>query len=420
MPTQNEGLTEERYFISSDSLLFFEKTDQGTIKAGASAQPITPDLDKHHPIYIAGFDRNRVATGIHDDLWSRSCCMQIGNTTIAFVSVDLIGIMYPTYQRIIQNLPEITPIDRVILTSTHNHEGPDVIGLWGKGLQSGINQNWYDEAINTIQDTIIESYNNLQPAGIKIAHSMAQNMSRDSRDPKIMEEQIETIQFIDYENNPIATMVCYASHPEVLWDENTQITSDYPHYLYKHIENTIGGTALLITGPIGGLITPQTQDHTYQSAKRFGETIANLSLTSIHNVSPIWNTNLRLATQELFIPMTNPVFRLASFLKILNRPLYQLRINLKTSVNVIELGIDANVAQIITVPGEDFPENWFELKEKMHAKHRIHIGLATDELGYIVPIEAYNPKDYEESMSASKYLDPILHQTIEKLLTLKN
>lgn len=57
-------------------------------------------------------------------------------------------------------------------------------------------------------------------------------------------------------------------------------------------------------------------------------------------------------------------------------------------------------------------------KEKMHAKHRIHIGLATDELGYIVPIEDYNPKDYEESMSASKYLDPLIHQTLENMLTL--
>lgn len=364
IPTQNEQVTEEKYKIQSTSLLSFEKTSQGTIKAGASAQPITPDLNKHHPIYLAGFDRNRVATGIHDELWSRSCCMQIGNNTIAFVSVDLIGIMYPTYQRIIQQLPETTQIDRVILTSTHNHEGPDVIGLWGKGLQSGINQKWYDDTITTIRETIIESYNNMQPAGINIAHSMAQNMSRDSRNPKIMEEQVETIQFIDYENNPIATMVCYASHPEVLWNENTQITSDYPHYLYEHIENTIGGTALLITGPIGGLIIPKTRDHTFQNAKRFGETIANISLASINNTDPIWNTKVRLATQELFIPMTNPVFRLASILNILNRPLYQLRLNLKTSVNVIELGINANLAQIITLPGEDFPENWFEIKEK--------------------------------------------------------
>jgi|GEM_PF-362532 len=395
-----------------------EKTSSGSIMAGSAAQSITPDLSTHSPIYIAGFGRNRVATGIHDDLWSRCCCVQIGNVTTAFVSVDLIGVMYPEYQRIVSNLDETTSIDLVILTSTHNHEGPDVIGLWGKAIWSGITWSWYDEALTIITDTINDAYENMQPAGIKLAHTMASNMSRDSRKPIVMEEQVETIQLVNYDKQPIATMVCYASHPEILWDENTLITADYPHYMYKHIEETVGGTALLITGPIGGLITPKTRNHTFESAKKYGETIANLSIESLENTSIIWETEIRIQTQELFIPLTNPVFRIASILNILDRPLYHFRKDVKTSVNVIELGNDADLLQLVTVPGEDFPENWFELKEKMHAKHRVHIGLATDELGYIVRIEDYDPTDYEESMSASKQLDPLVHQALEKMLTL--
>jgi hypothetical protein len=306
----------------------------------------------------------------------------------------------------------------VILTSTHNHEGPDVIGLWGKAIWSGINWDWYNHALSIISKTIDEAYESMQPAGIKIGHAMAVNMSRDSREPIVMEEQVETIQLVDYDNQSIATMVCYASHPEILWDENTLITSDYPHYLYEHIENNLGGTALLLTGPVGGLITPKTRNHTFQSAKQFGETISNLSITSLANASIIWETEIRIETQELFIPLTNPVFRIASILNILDRPLYHFRKDLKTSVNVLELGEDAALLQLVTVPGEDFPENWFELKEKMHAEHRFHIGLATDELGYIVRVEDWNPKDYEESMSASKQLDPLIHQTLESMLTL--
>ncbi|MBS3749086.1 MAG: neutral/alkaline non-lysosomal ceramidase N-terminal domain-containing protein [Candidatus Thermoplasmatota archaeon] len=395
-----------------------EKTSSGSIMAGSAAQSITPDLSTHSPIYIAGFGRNRVATGIHDDLWSRCCCVQIGNVTTAFVSVDLIGVMYPEYQRIVSNLDETTSIDLVVLTSTHNHEGPDVIGLWGKAIWSGITWSWYDEALTIITDTINDAYENMQPAGIKLAHTMASNMSRDSRKPIVMEEQVETIQLVDYDKQPIATMVCYASHPEILWDENTLITADYPHYMYEHIEETLGGTALLLTGPIGGLITPKTRNHTFESAKKFGEIIADLSIESLNNTSIIWETEIRIQTKELFIPLTNPVFRIASILNILDRPLYHFRKDVKTSVNVIELGNDADLLQLVTVPGEDFPENWFELKEKMHAKHRVHIGLATDELGYIVRIEDYDPTDYEESMSASKQLDPLVHQALEKMLTL--
>lgn len=404
--------------VSNNHPYHLEILDEGSIMAGTSARPITPDLDDHSPIFIAGFNRNRVATGVHDDIWTRCCCTQIGNTTLAFVSVDLIGIMYSEYQRIIQTLPSDILIDLIILTSTHNHEGPDVIGLWGKTIFSGITWEWYEEAMETITETITEAYQNMQPAGFKMAHDVAKNMSRDSREPIVIEEQVETIQFVDAREQPISTMVFYASHPEILWDENTLITSDYPHYLYDQIENTVGGTALLLTGPIGGLITPKTRNHTFEGAKDFGETIATISLNSLDDSSIIWNTSIRIEHQELFIPLTNPVFRIASIINVLNRPLYHLRRDVLTSVSVIELGSDASLAQIITVPGEDFPENWFEIKEKMHATHRIHIGLATDELGYIVPIEAYNPKDYEESMSASKYLDPLVHNSLENMLTI--
>lgn len=405
-------------FIEPTQLHHNEKMDYGLIMAGAAANQITPDLSTQSPIFIGGFGRNRVATGIHDDIWSRCCVVQIGNTTIAFISVDLIGVMYPEYQRIMSYLDENTSIDLVVLTSTHNHEGPDVIGLWGKAIWSGISWDWYDGALSIIADTIKEAYENMKPAGIKLAHAIALGMSRDSREPIIMEEQVETIQLVDYDEQVIATMVCYASHPEVLWDENTLISSDFPHYIYEHIEETIGGTTLFIQGSIGGLITPRTQNHSYESAKDFGESIADISINSLYNSSIIWETHVHLETKEIFVPMTNPVFRIASILNILDRPLYNFRKDLKTSVNIIELGEDASLLQIVTVPGEDFPENWFELKEKMHAKHRIHIGLATDELGYIVPIEDYNPKDYEESMSASKYLDPLIHQTLENMLTL--
>ncbi len=42
-------------------------------------------------IYLAGFGNNRVATGMHDDLWARALVLEYGGKRIAFVSLDLIG-----------------------------------------------------------------------------------------------------------------------------------------------------------------------------------------------------------------------------------------------------------------------------------------------------------------------------------------
>jgi hypothetical protein len=188
----------------------------GSIYAGASAKIITPDLNKY-TIYLAGFGMGRKATDIHDDLWSRSLCLRAGETTLALVSVDLLGMMYPDYIKVLKKLPADLDIDMVLLTSTHNHEGPDVIGLWGPHIfQTGVNWTWYNEAIDMIAESIVEAYYAMKPAGIRVGHGEAPGLSLDSREPLIMEEQVETLQAVDLEDKPIATVVFYASHPEVL------------------------------------------------------------------------------------------------------------------------------------------------------------------------------------------------------------
>ena len=403
-----------------NSYLHNKDPESPSIFAGASAKTITPDLYRHDPIYLAGFGRGRKATGIHDDIWSRCCCIRIRDTTFAIVSVDLIGVMYSEYHRILGRLPDSIAIDHIILSSTHNHEGPDVIGLWGPGFTTGVHWEWYEEAMDIIADSIIEAYNTMVPAGLRFGHAEAEGFSRDSREPICTDDQVETIQIVDYNLTSIATMVFYGSHPEVLWDKNTLITSDYPHYIYQHIEETVGGTAMFVIGAIGGLITPRVPGHTFEDAQRFGTAIASLCLESVQNSSTIWDTPLRIDIQEITIPLTNPIFRLASILGILNRPLHHMRRDVMTAVCVIELGEEGSLAQIVTVPGEEFPESWLDLKEKLHADHRILIGLGFDELGYIVPSEDFDWREYEESMSASRFLDYYIHQTLESMLTMKD
>lgn len=58
----------------------------------------------------------------------------------------------------------------------------------------------------------------------------------------------------------------WANHPEVLWNANTAITSDFVHYLREGIESGIqyadrtmqrglGGTTVFMNGAVGGLMT---------------------------------------------------------------------------------------------------------------------------------------------------------------------
>ncbi len=88
-----------------------------------------------------------------------------GTMKMVFVSVDVVGLQYPLVKSVRAKLqqsapaPNAKPADgrsassitdqpklhtkpkfaHIVISSTHNHEGPDVIGLWGKtNISSGV------------------------------------------------------------------------------------------------------------------------------------------------------------------------------------------------------------------------------------------------------------------------------------------
>src|SRR5437588_11499966 len=97
------------------------------LEVGFGKAEVTPDVHAA-PVWIAGYGHNRRATGVHDPLWARAVVLRDGKKKVALVSVDLVGLQYPNVQNVRKRLPDFA---YVLVASTHNHEGPDTIGLWG-------------------------------------------------------------------------------------------------------------------------------------------------------------------------------------------------------------------------------------------------------------------------------------------------
>src|SRR5258708_39489505 len=95
---------------------------------GIAEADITPKIDKDKPVYMAGFGNNRKATGVHDPLMARVIVFKQGDKKIALVSVDLVGFFHTYVTRVREQLKGFT---YVLISSTHSHEGPDTLGLWG-------------------------------------------------------------------------------------------------------------------------------------------------------------------------------------------------------------------------------------------------------------------------------------------------
>ena len=101
------------------------------LRAGAAKNAITPDLKTHGPVYMAGFGNNRVATGVHDDLFARCFAMDAGGARALIIcGVDSIGIFLDDVDRIRALVARSVDRADLVIASSHVHQGPDAMGLY--------------------------------------------------------------------------------------------------------------------------------------------------------------------------------------------------------------------------------------------------------------------------------------------------
>ncbi|MFO0809767.1 MAG: hypothetical protein U0746_14185 [Gemmataceae bacterium] len=109
------------------------------IDVGFAEADITPKLGGK-PYYLAGFGHDRPATEILDPMAVRAFVLRDGNRKVAIATADVVGLFLPSVERIRKNLPGYA---FVLVSSTHNHHGPDTMGLWGPNMfTTGVNPDY--------------------------------------------------------------------------------------------------------------------------------------------------------------------------------------------------------------------------------------------------------------------------------------
>ena len=214
----------------------------------------------------------------------------------------------------------------------------------------------------------------------------------------------------------------FPCHPEVLWDQNQHITSDYPGYLRTEVEKQTGAPCLFFSGALGGMMTPDVKEHSFAEAELMGRKLAKEGLRAIGAANPEQLSAIGSEKKEFKAKLTNPLYKLAFWRKLLpDARDRQGRIT--GEVNLIKIG-DLWLA---TVPGELLPGLGLEIKARLtEAGARVTgvIGLANGWLGYILPAEdfkypwnPFNPgAHYEETNSIGKEIGPKVMDVIQDLV----
>jgi hypothetical protein len=205
-------------------------------------------------------------------------------------------------------------------------------------------------------------------------------------DPDIVDDEVAALQFVKLDGEVIATLLNMACHPEVLDGDSTLISADYAGYACREVETRVGGVALHVSGALGGMLSPDTRDRTPAWAERMGRAYADAALAALAASAVIDANRLEVRRTEFDLPLVNPLLLMAQQIGVL-RVRQPVNGAITTSCTFIDLG----AAQIITIPGELLPRLGFELKAALPGPCRVLIGLADDEIGYILPDDEFVP-----------------------------
>lgn len=396
------------------------------LHSGYAQAVITPTLDR--PVFLAGFGQNRRAVAVHDDLYVRCLALAQDDTQLVLVALDLLGLARPHCLAIEQRVAQDHPGVQLVITCTHTHHGPDTIGFWGPSdYTSGVDPHYMNDLKDKVANAVNTALIRLQPVHLRSATIQANGLTKNSRNPEILDEELSCLQWIEPDQQRVyATLVIYPCHPEVLWNDNTQITADYIYMLREVVEAETGAPCLVMVGALGGMMTPNMGGQTFDHAAKMGMVLGKAALRAL-NTQPLRPVKrLTYQRQEFTIPRDNPLFELAVAAGVLADRRGENE-ELLTEASLLRL----DQTWLFYVPGELLPKLGLAFKEVMKqrgAATAIVVGLANDELGYILPAEEFSyPQNmfdpgahYEETMSIGPAAGPRLQAVFQQLLEATN
>lgn len=373
-----------------------------SLRAGAASGVITPP----EGTLLAGYDRNRRSTGVHDDLFAKAVVFYDGVTAAALVVLDSTGIMYDTVGEIRERAAGLVttiplPPEHIVVMATHTHCAPDMLGIYGPDeVTSGRDPVYMRHVVETAAAQVARAAAALEPVSLAWARTDCTDWAVNDSEPGVIDHTVTILQCRNAAGTPIATLTHFACHPTVLDGSTTDISADWVGFFYRDMA-AVPGEHLYLQGGIGGWIQPKTPERTFALAERYGADLAARTRAALETADPLEGAPVRVVSRPFEMPVVNELFQAISRAGIVPRPIGE---TVKTEVVWFAVG----PAQFATHPGETAPAFTWATHELMKTEPRFVLGLAMDHLGYILKEDyfdntaAYPHAGYLVSMSPGR------------------
>src|SRR5687767_4164257 len=230
------------------------QADSG-LSAGAAKRIITPN-----PLLpvSGGLGPTRPAKEKRGDITARALYLKRGDTAVAIVGLDLLGFPSVLGDRVRARVPRLNPAN-ILIGSTHTHSAPDCYAFPIPGAGHTGDLAYMERVCVLAAEAINEAIDRAEPAHLRTATGEAKGkIAYNYYAPDLYDRRMSVIQLVGTRNNsnkPIATLVNYAIHPEVLGNGVGIVSPDLVGPMCERIEKEAGGVALFFNGAQGGMIT---------------------------------------------------------------------------------------------------------------------------------------------------------------------
>lgn len=369
---------------------------------------IVPDTDGEDPLYIAGYVNGEEITDILDLCQARAVWLDAGGKGVLLIGIDCVALTSGTVAKIRAALADVPDCAAVNVYATHTHAGVDTLGLWGPVGLDGKNDAYMEALIAAAEKAGRDAAASRRMGKMYYGTAETVDMFRDSRDPYAADPYLHCLRMEDSNGGAGLRMYFYGAHAESLRGDNRLLSRDFPGLLCDGMTETTGDDAMFLPGAIGGLImTKAFVADTGSQALRNLQITADKLLGYARSITPDTEREIKPVMKTVrtafTVPLDNPAFLLYRFLGVLNNKALPgtsaTGYLVETEMNLLKLG-DITLAMI---PGEIFPElvsgsaygdanpsgvnprPLADIAAGYGCNTLLVIGLANDEVGYIVP-----------------------------------
>ena len=410
-----------------------------TYDVGAATRDITPTgvvnlggfgLGTGTLIPDAIVGRGGQGEAVDERIAARAIVFGQKKTAIAIADIETQG-MFAAYEDgpyglhdIAQSVQEQTkgrlPADHVLIASDHTHSGPDTVGVWG-GVSNEYLQHIHDQTVAAI----VAAFNSRRKANVRAGHSDASDLIYNQSCSEALNQDkepaypggpelcatpgkdgmVRVVQATNAKNGEvIATFMAYAAHATA--GGGNGLHGDWPQFLSDKMSAEFGGVGLAMVGALGGTqpcrsacaFTKPTNPGYADGIPRKQAIVANYFAhveSALGAAEPV-SGPVAAAKGHIREVITGPaVLALFAVGSHDGARLLRSRQNpwvVGNTIRTVTSALRVGGVLFSGTPGEGFPAIGTGIREAIEGEQEvIQLGLANDQLGYLIAPVHYVP-----------------------------